>query len=59
MRGIEGPLSRIAETQVNQELSMGSEIKFEILPSDLLQDGMIVRGEIVLASDSGHNYHIG
>ena len=56
--GIEGPLSRIAETQVNQELSMGSEIKLEISPSDLLQDGMIVRGEIVLASDSGHNYHI-
>ena len=23
-----------------------------------LQEGMIVRGEIVLASESGHNYHI-
>ena len=56
--GIEGPLSRIAETQVNQELSQGSEIKLDISPSDLLQEGMIVRGEIVLASDSGHNYHI-
>lgn len=56
--GIDGALSRIAETTTNQELSKGSEIVLDISPSGLLQDGMIVRGEIVLASDSGHNYHI-
>ena len=56
--GIDGPLSRVAETSVSQELNKGSEIVVEISPSGLLEDGMIVRGEIVLASDSGHNYHI-
>lgn len=56
--GIDGALSRIAETTTNQELSKGSEIVLDITPSGLLQDGMIVRGEIVLASDSGHYYHI-
>ena len=56
--GIDGPLSRVAETQVNQELSEGSTITLDINPSGLLLDGMIVRGEIILASDSGHNYHI-
>ena len=56
--GIDGALSRIAETTTNQELSEGSDIVLDISPSGLLQDGMIVRGDIVLASDSGHNYHI-
>jgi hypothetical protein len=56
--GIDGPLSRVAETQVEQELSDGSMITLDINPSGLLLDGMIVRGEIILASDSGHNYHI-
>lgn len=56
--GIDGPLSRVAETDVVQELEDGSIITLEISPSGLLSDGMIVRGEIILASDSGHNYHI-
>ena len=56
--GLDGPLSRVAETQVNQELSDGSKIVLEINPSGLLVKGMVVRGEIILASDSGHNYHI-
>ncbi|MGB0603045.1 MAG: hypothetical protein ACPGNS_05545, partial [Candidatus Poseidoniaceae archaeon] len=56
--GIDGPLSRVAETSVTQELEKGSEIIVDISPSGLLQEGMIVRGEIVLASESGHNYHI-
>jgi len=56
--GIEGPLSRVAETNVNQELEDNSVIVLNISPSDLLQDGMIVRGEVILASDSGHNFHI-
>ncbi len=56
--GIDGPLSRVAETSSSQELERGSEIVVDISPSGLLQEGMIVRGEIVLASDSGHNYHI-
>ena len=56
--GIDGPLSRVAETDIVQELEDGSVINLEISPSGLLSDGMIVRGEIILASDSGHNYHI-
>ena len=56
--GVEGPLSRVAETSVSQELTKGSKIALKISPSGLLQENMIVRGEIVLASDSGHNYHI-
>ena len=56
--GIDGPLSRVAETSDSQVLNKGSEIKVDISPSGLLEEGMIVRGEIVLASDSGHNYHI-
>ena len=56
--GIDGPLSRVAETEVDQELSDGSMVILDINPSGLLLDGMIVRGEIILASDSGHNYHI-
>ena len=56
--GIDGPLSRVAKTSATQELTEGSNIILDISPSGLLQEGMIVRGEIVLASDSGHNYHI-
>ena len=56
--GIDGPLSRVAETSGSQELNQGSDIILDISPSGLLEEGMIVRGEIVLASDSGHNYHI-
>ena len=56
--GIDGPLSRVAETSGTQELEKGSEIIVDISPSGLIQEGMIVRGEIVLASESGHNYHI-
>tara|TARA_B100001769_G_scaffold126961_1_gene99165 strand:+ start:3067 stop:5121 length:2055 start_codon:yes stop_codon:yes gene_type:complete len=56
--GLDGPLSRVAETQVNQELSDGSKIVLDINPSGLLIEGMVVKGEVILASDSGHNYHI-
>ena len=56
--GVDGALSRIATTDVNQELSDGSTIILEINPAGLLVDGMYVKGEVVLASDSGHKYHI-
>ena len=56
--GVDGALSRIATTDVNQELSDGSKIILEINPAGLLVDGMYVKGEVVLASDSGHKYHI-
>ena len=39
--GIDGPLSRVAETDVVQELEDGSVITLEISPSGLLSDGMI------------------
>ena len=56
--GIDGPLSRIASTDVNQKLSIGSVIILEINPADLLSDGTLINGEIILASDSGHKYSI-
>ena len=56
--GIDGPLSRIASTKITQELSKGSTIKLEINPAGLLSAGMLVKGEVILASDSGHRYII-
>jgi M6 family metalloprotease-like protein len=56
--GIDGPLSRIASTDVNQKLSTGSVIILEIDPAGLLSDGTLVKGEVILASDSGHKYLI-
>ena len=56
--GVDGPLSRIATTEVDQELFDGSIITLEVNPSGLLEEGMIVKGEIILASESGHRYSI-
>jgi len=56
--GIDGPLSRIASTDVNQKLSSGSVIILKINPAGLLSDGTLIKGEIILASDSGHKYSI-
>ena len=56
--GIDGPLSRVATTNTSQNLQSGSVVVLDISPSGLLQEDMIVRGELILASDSGHNYHI-
>ncbi|MAH91277.1 MAG: hypothetical protein CMA11_05855 [Euryarchaeota archaeon] len=58
LMGIDGPLSRIASTKITQELSKGSTIKLEINPAGLLSAGMLVKGEVILASDSGHRYII-
>ena len=43
---------------MNQELIWAAKLNLKFHHRALLQEGMIVRGEIVLASDSGHNYHI-
>lgn len=56
--GTDGPLSRIATTENNQKLSDGSMITLNINPEGLLSAGMLVKGEIILASDSGHRYYI-
>lgn len=56
--GIDGPLSRVATTETSMKLSSGSTIVLDIDPADLLTPDMIVRGEIILASDSGHRYTI-
>ena len=56
--GIDGPLSRIAETDVAWEIEDGAEIVLDINPNGLLQERMSVKGELVLASDSGHRYII-
>ncbi len=56
--GIDGPLSRIATTDSSMKLSEGSSIPLKINPEGLLQEGMYVKGQIILASDSGHRYTI-
>lgn len=56
--GTDGPLSRIATTENNQKLSDDSTITLNINPAGLLSSGMLVKGEIILASDSGHRYYI-
>ncbi len=56
--GLDGALARIATTDNTQTLSPGSFITLDINPSGLLLDGMFVRGEIILATDSGHRYEI-
>ena len=56
--GVNGPLSRIATTEDNKKLSLGSTINLEIDPAGLLVDGMDINGEIILASDSGQKYTV-
>ncbi|MCS5533724.1 MAG: immune inhibitor A [Candidatus Poseidoniaceae archaeon] len=53
---ITGPLSRIAETGDEVTLDETSELIVNIDPKGLLSDGMIVNGEIVLVSFSGHRW---
>ena len=53
---VNGPLSRIAETSEEITLDESSQLIIEIDPKDLLSDGMIVNGEIVLVSFSGHRW---
>jgi len=53
---ITGPLSRIAEASEEITLDESSELIVNIDPNGLLSDGMIVNGEIVLVSFSGHRW---
>ena len=53
---ITGPLSRIAETSEEFTLDESGELIVNIDPNGLLSDGMIVNGEIVLVSFSGHRW---
>ena len=53
---ITGPLSRIAETNEEITLDESSELVIDIEPKGLLSDGMVVKGEIVLISFSGHRW---
>jgi len=56
--GIDWALSRIATTDSSMKLSEGSSIPLNINPEGLLQEGMYVKGQIIIASDSGHRYTI-
>ena len=42
----------------NQVLKPGDSITLDINPNGLLEDRMFVRGNLILASDSGHRYEI-
>ena len=56
--GVDGALSRIAVADDNQVLKPGDSITLDINPNGLLEDRMFVRGNLILASDSGHRYEI-
>ena len=56
--GVEGALSRVATTEQVQLISDGSVIELKIDPGDLLVENMLIRGQVVLATDSGENYYI-
>ena len=56
--GIDGPLERVATTSTTQQLKDGSVIVIEVDPDGLLSPGMLARGELVIASDSGHKWII-
>jgi hypothetical protein len=53
---VNGPLSRIAETSDEIFLDESSQLVIDIDPKGLLSDGMIINGEIVLVSFSGHRW---
>ncbi|MED6297923.1 MAG: hypothetical protein VX828_06450, partial [Candidatus Thermoplasmatota archaeon] len=50
---IEGPLSRIASTDVQQSLGPGSVIQLEINPNGLLSPGMLANGKVQLYDEFG------
>ena len=53
---VNGPLSRITETSDEIFLDESSQLVIDIDPKGLLSDGMIINGEIVLVSFSGHRW---
>lgn len=56
--GIDGPIERIASTSNKQDLKDGSIVTLEIVPNGLLSPQMLASGDLILASDSGHQWRI-
>ena len=56
--GIDGPLARIAQTTQIQNLGNGDELAIEVNPDNLLTPGMIARGNVILATESGHRWEL-
>ena len=56
--GIDGPLARIAQTAKIQNLGNGDELVIEVNPADLLTPGMVARGNVILATESGHRWQL-
>ncbi len=56
--GIDGPLARIAQTTQIQNLGDGDELVLEVNPDNLLTPGMIARGNVILATESGHRWQL-
>lgn len=50
---LEGPLSRIATTQTQQNLGDGARVNLSIDPNGLLVPGMVARGDLVLRDSQG------
>ena len=56
--GLDGPIERIASTENKQDLKDGSIIIVDIDPDGLLSPQMLASGDLILASDSGHQWRI-
>ncbi len=56
--GIDGPLARISQTTQIQNLGNGDQLVIEVNPDNLLTPGMIARGNVILATESGHRWEL-
>ena len=56
--GIDGPLERIAKTTKIQNLGDGDQLIIEVNPDNLLTPGMVARGNVILATESGHRWEL-
>jgi len=56
--GIEGALSRVATTSQSQTIGPKSYIEVSIEHNELLTNGMLIRGQLILATESGQKYAI-
>ena len=56
--GIDGPVARITTTTQIQNLGNGDELVIEVEPDNLLTPGMIARGHVILATESGHRWEL-
>jgi len=55
---LDGPLSRIGQIDSKQTLEPGEGIRIDIEPAGLLTEGMLAKGVLIIADDSGHRWEV-